>query len=192
MSFFRVLFLVFMAATLSACGGKSIWATDEAVAQRSYKSPEAPYLMLKSMINNRTGSGGHASLVINAPSQLVMYDPAGRWFHSWAPERNDVLFGMQPALMAQYDSFHARDTHHVVSQKIYVTPEVAQKALQLAFAKGPSPDGLCANNVSSLLRELQGFGGIKQTYFPAKLMREFAELQGVETTKHFENDVGQN
>lgn len=191
MVFLRVLFLVFAAFALGACGGKSIWATDEAVAKRVYHSNEAPYLMLKTMIHNRSGAGGHAALVING-SQVVMYDPAGRWFHSWAPERNDVLFGMQPALMAQYDSFHARDTHHVVTQKVYVSAEVAQRAMQLAFAKGPSPDAYCANNVASLLRQLPGFENIKQTYFPAKLMESFAGLQGVQTSKHFENDKGQN
>jgi len=191
MAFLRVLILVAVAFALSSCGGKSIWATDAAVAKRVYHSNEAPYLMLKTMIHNRSGSGGHAALVING-SQLVMYDPAGRWFHSWAPERNDVLFGMRPELMAQYDSFHARDTHHVVTQKIFVTPAVAQQAMQLAFAKGPSPDAYCAQNVSSLLRQLPGFENLKQTYFPAKLMQSFALLSGVKTTKHFENDKGQN
>lgn len=188
----RVLFLVLTVFALGACGGKSIWSSDEAIAKRVYHANEAPYLMLKTMISNRTGAGGHASLVINGPTQLVMYDPAGRWFHSWAPERNDVLFGMRPELMAQYDSFHARDTHHVVTQKVFVSPEVAQKAMQLAFAKGPSPDALCSQNVSSLLRELPGFESIKQTYFPAKLMASFGETRIVQTTKHFENDEGKN
>ena len=191
MNLLRVLLLVMAGVILTGCGGKSIWASDELVAQRRYVTGEKPYLMLKTMINNRTGSGGHSALVING-SELIMYDPAGRWSHSWAPERNDVLFGMEPALMEQYDSFHARSTHHVVSQKIYVSPEVAEKARQLVFAAGPSPDAHCANNTSRILRQLPGFGGIKQTWFPAKLMKSFAKLPGVTTTKVYENDIGQN
>jgi len=191
MKLLRMLLLVTVGVILAGCGGKSIWASDEVVAQRSFISNDRPYLILKTMINNRTGSGGHTSLVING-SELIMYDPAGRWFHSWAPERNDVLFGMEPALMKQYDSFHARDTHHVVSQKIYVTPEVAAKAMQLAFAAGPSLDAQCAKNTSFMLRQLPGFESIKQTWYPAKLMNNFAMLPGVQTTKVFENDKGKN
>ena len=191
MGLVRVVALLCVAVVLSACGGKSVWAPDELVAKRSYVSQEQPYLELKTMISNRNGSGGHSALLING-SQVVMYDPAGRWFHSWAPERNDVVFGMRPELLAQYDSFHARDTHHVVSQKIFVSPEVAQKAMQLAFNKGPSLDAQCALNVSAMLRELPGFENVKGTYFPAKLMRSFGDLPGVTTTKHFESDEGQN
>ncbi|MCP5072379.1 MAG: hypothetical protein GY947_03685 [Rhodobacteraceae bacterium] len=183
--------LVLAGMTLVACGGQSVWAPDEAVQKHAYVSDERPYLMLKTMISNKSGAGGHSALLING-SQVVMYDPAGRWHHNWAPERNDVVFGLQPALLKQYDSFHARDTHHVVSQKIYVTPEVAAKAMQAAFNMGPSMDAFCSSNTSKLLRQIPGFQGLRQTYLPAKLMKEFGKLPGVETTKHFENDKGQN
>lgn len=191
MFFLRILFLIISGVILAGCGGKSVWAPDDVVAQRRYVSNEPPYLMLKTMINTRTGSGGHSALVING-SELIMYDPAGRWFHSWAPERNDVLFGMEPALMRQYDSFHARNTHHVVTQKIFVTPEVAAKAMRLALAAGPSVDAQCAKNTSFMLRQLPGFEHIRQTWFPAKLMKDFENLPGVQTTKYFEDDVGKN
>ncbi len=191
MTLARIFFLVIAAVVLTACGGKSVWAPDEAVAQRAYVSDEKPYLMLKTMISNRSGAGGHSALLINS-SQVVMNDPAGRWHNSLAPERNDVLFGMRPALLKQYDSFHARDTHHVVSQKIYVTPEVAAKAMQVAFKMGPSPDALCSTNVSKMLQQIPGFQGLSRSLFPAKLMQSFEQLPGVETTKHYENDKGQN
>lgn len=191
MGFLRVVLLVVMAATLSACGGKSVWAPDEAVQKARYDSPEPAYLVLKTMINNRSGSGGHAALTINA-SQTVMYDPAGRWSHPLGPERNDVVFGMFPKLEENYDLWHARDTHHVVNQKIYVSDEVAEKALQLALNAGPSLDAQCTLNISGLLLQLEGFSSLKRTYFPAKLMRDFENIPGVITTKVYDNDTGKN
>lgn len=191
MTFLRALILVVMAATLSACGGQSVWAPDEAVQKARYDSPEPAYLVLKTMISNRTGSGGHAALTINA-SQTVMYDPAGRWSHPLGPERNDVVFGMFPQLEDNYDNWHARVTHHVVNQKIYVSEEIAEKALQLALAAGPSLDAQCTLNISSLLLQLDGFSSLPRTYFPAKLMKEFGKLPGVQTTKVYDNDEGKN
>jgi hypothetical protein len=191
MTFLRALILVAVAATLSACGGQSVWAPDEAVQKARYDSPEPAYLMLKTMINNRSGAGGHAALTINA-SQTVMYDPAGRWAHPLAPERNDVVFGMFPNLENNYDLWHARDTHHVVNQKIYVSDAIAEQALQLAMAAGPSLDSQCTLNISSLLLQLQGFGNLPRTYFPAKLMKEFEKLPGVQTTKVYDDDTGKN
>ena len=187
----RNLAMMLVIVALSACGGQSIWAPEEEVQKRTHVSNERPYLMLKTMINNRSGSGGHASLLING-SQVVMYDPAGRWHHPWAPERNDVLFGMTPLMLKRYDSFHARNSHHVVSQKIYVSAEVAEMAMQLAFAQGPSLDAQCTINTSKILRQLPGFEGLSQTWFPAALMRSFEELPGVETTRYYEDDEGKN
>jgi hypothetical protein len=191
MTCLRALILVVVTATLSACGGQSVWAPDEAVQKARYDSPEPAFLVLKTMINNRSGSGGHAALTINA-SQTVMYDPAGRWSHPLGPERNDVVFGMFPKLEENYDLWHARDTHHVVNQKIFVSEAVAEKALQLAMAAGPSFDAQCTLNISGLLMQLEGFSSIKSTYFPANLMRQFAELPGVQTTKVYDNDTGKN
>lgn len=187
----RAALAVLLLGALAACGGKSVWAPDEEIVARRVVTGEPPYLMLKTMIHNRTGRGGHSALLING-SELVMYDPAGRWRHSTAPERNDVVYGLTPPLLAQYDSFHARNTHHVVSQKIYVTPEVAAQAAALAKAKGPSLDAQCSINTSSMLQQLPGFGGIDRTWFPHRLMDQFAKLPGVETTKHFEDDIGKN
>lgn len=191
MRFLRTVALFATIALVSACGGKSVWAPDEDVERRTVVTDEAPYLMLKTMVSNRSGSGGHSSLLING-SRLVMWDPAGRWHHSTAPERNDVVHGMTPALLAQYDSFHARDTHHVVSQKIFVSPQVAEMAMQIAMNNGPVMDAQCAATTSAILRRLPGFEGIKNTWFPANLMRQFEGLPGVTTTRYYENDKGKN
>ena len=99
---------------------------------------------------------------------------------------------MTPGLMKQYNSFHARDTHHVVTQRIYVSPEVAAMAKQLAFNQGPSMDAQCTINTSEMLTQLPGFESLKRTWFPRKLMEQFAELPGVTETRYYESDVGKN
>ncbi|MEM6619514.1 MAG: hypothetical protein AAF631_09445 [Pseudomonadota bacterium] len=187
----RTLAVLTSAFVLAACGGQSVWAPDTAVEQARIVTGEQPYLELKTMVSNTTGRGGHSSLLING-SQLVLWDPAGRWRHSTAPERNDVVFGMTPALLAQYDSWHARNTHHVVSQRIYVTPQVAEMAMQLAFNNGPSLDAHCAQTTSGILQRLPGFEGIRSTWYPHVLMAQFETLPSVETRRHYESDVGKN
>ena len=191
MNFIRAFLIAILAITVSACAGQSVWAPDEQVEKRRYDSPEPAFIMLKTMINNRSGAGGHAALTINA-SQTVMYDPAGRWSHPLGPERNDVVFGMFPKLENNYDLWHARDTHHVVNQKLYVSEEIAEQIYQMALAAGPSLDSQCTLNISSLLLQVEGFQSLPRTYFPAKLMREFAKLPGVQTTKVYDTDKGKN
>ena len=60
----RIVLALALTALLSACGGKSVWAPDEAVEARRVVTGEPPYLMLKTMMNNKGGSGGHTSLLI--------------------------------------------------------------------------------------------------------------------------------
>ena len=182
--------LVLSVMLVSACA-KRVYAPDAAVQEYAYANSERPSITLLTMIHNKTGSGGHSSLMINN-GERIMYDPAGRFKSKFAPERNDVMFGVTPALLARYKSFHARQTHHVVSQTVYVSPEVAAKAMQLALAQGASHDAMCALNVSSILTELPGFEAINSNWFPAKLSKSFAKLPNVMTDKHYENDVGQN
>ena len=103
-----------------------------------------------------------------------------------------MVHGLTPELLRAYNSFHARSTHHVVSQKIYVSAAVAQRAAALAKANGPAADAQCALTTSRILQQLPGFGHISTTYFPAKLMDQFARIPGVTTSKYYETDVGQN
>lgn len=81
------------------------------------------------MINNGSGTGAHTSLMINA-SQRVIFDPAGTVRHARLPEKDDVLFGVTPAIEDFYVRAHARKTHHVVIQTLEVPPDVAELALQ--------------------------------------------------------------
>ena len=193
MNLVRYAALLFAALILSACGygTKDRYSSDASVAKYAYVSNETTSLTLLTMINNRTGAGGHSSLLING-SQTVMYDPAGRWKHSQVPERQDFLYGMSPQMMKFYKSFHARSSHHVVSQKIMVSPQVAEKAIALAKVQGRALDATCSTNTIEILNQLPGFETLKSTYFPARLMNRFGELDGVVTTKYYEDDEGQN
>jgi len=193
MSLIRNVLLLCAAVILSACayGTPDKYASDAQVAKYEHRSQEQPFLMLMTMVNNKTGRGGHSSLVING-SQTVMYDPAGRWFNSQAPERHDLLYGVNDSILQLYRSFHARDTHHVVSQKVYVSAEVAEQAIAAAKVQGRAQDATCALNTIAILNQLEGFGGVRSTYFPEKLMKRFGELPNVQTDKYFENDTGKN
>lgn len=184
-------FVLVALCALSACA-KSIYAPDADIQKRAYVSPEQPYLELWTMIDNKTGGGGHSSLVVNGGPQLIMYDPAGRWWASVIPERNDVLFGLTPRMQHRYKSWHARDTHHVVTQRIYVSKPVAMQAYQAALDQGASMDAMCASNVGAVFDKVDGFSQLPNVLFPAKLMKRFGELPNVITEKHYESDIGKN
>jgi hypothetical protein len=49
------------------------------------------------MVNNRSGNGAHTSLMINA-SQRVIFDIAGTLWHVYLPEKEDVIFGINPTV----------------------------------------------------------------------------------------------
>lgn len=178
---------------LSACGygTKDQFASETHVEKFQYVHNEPASLTLLTMVSNKNGRGGHSSLVING-SQRVMYDPAGRWYSSHVPERHDLLYGVTPRVLKTYKSFHARDTHHVVSQKIFVSAQVANQAIAAAKLQGRAVDGTCAISTIAILNQLAGFESLPSGYFPEKLMKNFGQLPGVVTTKYYENDVGQN
>jgi len=171
---------------LSACA-RSVWAPDDAVAKAAYVSNDPPSITLVTVINNNTGAGGHTALIINA-SQRVAFDPAGTFKSKQAPERNDVVYGMRPAVLQAYFSFHARTAWHVVTQKIIVSREVAEKALQLAKTNGAVASGFCANATTRLLRKVPGFETIPVSFFPIRTMKNFAKLPGVITNTIYEYD----
>jgi hypothetical protein len=172
---------------VSACGTTPVYDSAADVAKASYSHNGPTSLTLITMVNNKTGRGGHSSLLINS-DQRTMYDPAGRYFNSTIAEQNDLLYGLTPDNLQRYVSWHARDTHHVVLQTVEVSPDVARQAFQLAKNRGTSWDAMCSTNVTHILRRVSGFEHLKGSAFPAKLMERFAELPGVETEKVFEYD----
>lgn len=164
-------------------------ATPEEVVAKAYREPGPATLTVITMINNRTGAGGHTALMING-SQRVIFDPAGSFVNDRVPEINDVLYGVSPAVLQGYRSAHARSTFHVVSQTIEVTPEQAEVALQLAQQAGPVPGALCTSATTALLRKVPGFEFVNQALFPTRLMEQMEGRPGVVTDRYYEDDEG--
>lgn len=185
----RLVFVVAMLAVLAGCGTKPVFDSPEEVQRRAYVHEGPPELTLITMVNNRTGAGGHSSLMINA-SQRTMYDPAGRYFNSTVPEQNDLLYGITPEILKRYVSFHARDTYHVVLQTVEVSPAVAEQAFAMAKGRGTSWDAMCSINISRILSGVPGLGSLRGSIFPARLMNSFGEMPGVKTEKVYEYDTG--
>ena len=176
-----------LVALLAACSAPVPNASPERVHAAEYVHDGPPEIALLTMVNNRSGEGAHSALLING-SQRVIFDPAGTVQHELLIERDDVLFGMTPTMVDFYIRAHSRITHHVVVQKIIVTPEVAEQALQLALNNGPVSSAFCASSTSQLLAQLPGFETISTTMFPRTLMEQFATLPNVVTSTVRETD----
>lgn len=186
---FRAYLPVFLLAALlflSACGQR-IWASDEAVQSARYQHGGQAELTLVTIMNYTSGRGDHSALFING-SERVIFDPAGSWKLDTIPERNDVHFGMTPAAGASFYISHVRASHYAVVQRLVVPLAVAEQAKALALQAGPVPPARCAAATSALLRQLPGFGSIGGTFFPQVLMRDFAQLPGVQTYELHYND----
>lgn len=177
-------------AMLGACapnvGSNS---SPETVAAAAFRAPGPPSLTVFTMVNNRTGNGGHTSLMVNG-SQRVIFDPAGSFRHPEVVERQDVLYGITPGKLSAYKSAHARSTFHVVSQEIPVTAAQAEEALRLVQSNGSVAGAFCTNATTGVMRQIPGLAQIDQTYYPVNLMEQVAGLPGVTTTKLYENDEG--
>ncbi|WP_170474843.1 hypothetical protein [Ruegeria arenilitoris] len=185
---FRLLIACLLAATVSGCAGSQRPQADQSeIAARSYRDPGPSTLTLYTMINTRTGSGAHTSLMISG-SERVIFDPAGSFRADVVPIRNDVLYGITPNVERAYRSSHARESHYARIQTIEVTPQQAEVALQLAKQMGPVAGAFCTNSTSQLLQQVPGFGQINTTFYPVNLSEQFADLPGVQTAEYREND----
>lgn len=188
--FLRIALLVPAFLALVSCATSAVdTASSQDILDAAYVSNAAPSLTLVTVVNNRTGSGGHTSLIVSG-SQQVIFDPAGSFRRSDVVSRGDVLYGMSPGWVAAYKSAHARSTYHVVTQKIEVTPAQAETALRLVQENGAVGSAFCANATSSILRRVPGFEDVSVTFYPVKLMDQIAARDDVVTEKYYENDSG--
>ncbi|RYH01634.1 hypothetical protein EU805_13335 [Salipiger sp. IMCC34102] len=177
------------AAALAGCGGAPETSSPpQMIADRQYAGPGPRVLTLFTMRRISSGSGEHSSLLIDAPSQRILFDPAGSFRHSTIAERNDVIFGVTPEVEDYYVSYHARETYYVLAQTVRVTDAVAERAAQLALSNGPVARSFCASATSRLLRQLPGFESVPQTLFPNTLARGFGRLPGVTEREWYEDD----
>jgi hypothetical protein len=178
------------ALLLSGCAGDNTGDSPASdVAQAAFVSTGPKSISVITVINNRTGKGGHSALLING-SQQVIFDPAGSFRDTRVIERHDVLYGMSPVWIAAYESAHARRTHHVVRQTIPVTAAQAEQALSIVRSYGSVPGAFCTQATTDVLSQIDGFGNIERTYYPERLMTQIAQRPDVRTAKHYENDEG--
>ncbi|WP_223423204.1 hypothetical protein [Tateyamaria pelophila] len=187
----RIIATLTLCAGLAGCAPAPVvsYASNERVQEVAYRAPGPATLTVMTMVNNRTGSGGHTAVMING-SQRVIFDPAGSFVNERVPEQQDVLFGVTPAVLAGYKSAHARSTFHIVSQTVEVTDEQAETALQLALSNGAVAQTYCTNAASGLLRQVPGFEDIKQTFYPTNLMEQISVRPGVVEDRYYEDDEG--
>ena len=187
----RRTFILTAPLALAACGDtvlrEEVVASQAAVDRVAYVHPGPKSLTLFTMRNVGSDNGAHTGLMINA-SQRVLWDPAGTFGHPTIPERNDVHFGVTPRVEQFYTSFHARETYYLQIQEIDVSPEIAERALQLALANGPTPKAACTRHTSRMLKQLPGFEGIRSAFFPDALADQFGTLPGVRSRIYREND----
>ncbi len=177
---------------LGACStAEPTWAPDATVAQARFVAEAPRSITLYTVISNRSDSGAHSGLLINA-SEQVLFDPAGSWSHPRIPERNDVHFGITPKMVSYYIDYHARETFRVIEQKIIVSPEVAELVRQRALAYGAVPKAQCSNSISNVLDGVPGFEGLQSTWFPKKLSESFGALSGVTSRTITDDDADSN
>lgn len=172
---------------LAGCTGQAVWAPDDVVMRAAHVHDGPPSLTLYTVKNSSSQNGAHTALMISA-SQRVIFDPAGTFGHESIPERNDVIFGVTPRVEAFYTSYHARASYYVIKMHKDVPAEVAEQALALALQEGPVAKANCTRATSSMLARLPGFEGIRTTWFPDNLMRQFGALPGVRPEFVYEDD----
>jgi len=190
----RTVISIISLVVLTACAGSernAPIATAADIQSAAYASPLPASITLMTMVKENGDFGEHTGILINT-SQQVLYDPAGTFRHSTSPNARDVNYGMHPAMVEYYKSYHARRGYYVVAQEIQVTPEIAELIFQRAVAQGKTAKLRCAISASSVLNGIPMFSSIPTTYFPGKIMDAFAELPGVTTTYVYEDDEGQN
>ena len=162
----RMLLALLLPVSLAACGAaEPVWAPDAEVARATYRHDGPPSLTLVTVINNKSGSGGHSGLIVNG-SQRVIFDPAGSFKTPQVPERNDVIIGANPRVLAFYVDYHARPEWHVVMQEVRVSPEVAQRALSLVQNNGAVPKAQCAKSITAIPAAVAGVRPCRQHVVP--------------------------
>lgn len=184
--------LVLVALVLGGCAGfEQKNSSGAEIAASRHVSNDAPYVSLVTMISTKSGDGAHSALLVNG-SQVALYDPAGTFKYPGVPERGDVLYGITPTVKTVYESYHARDSHYVLEQRLPVTREFADAVISRMEAQGPSSKMHCAVHTSEILRSFDIWSDVPQTYYPGKIVEAFGQLPGVTTRKYTEQDTGQN
>ena len=190
----RRLALLALPILLIACGGPAEprWAPDTDVARFDYQHG-APYsITLYTATSADTGGGMHSGLMINAPSRRVLFDPAGTFKLPFAPERNDVHYGVTENVRKVYIDYHARETIDMQVQEVMVSPEQAEAALRAATSYGAVPKAQCSFAVTRVLKQVPGWENMRISWFPNSVMRAFERKTGVAPVTITDDDADKN
>ena len=179
-------FLALAALALLAACAEPVWAPEEEVSRALYRADGPAKLTLFTVENVSTGNGGHSALMVSG-THRALFDPAGTFRHPRAPERNDVIFGMTPDVLAVYIDYHARETWNVRIQEVEVPPDVARRAMALIQDEGPVAKAHCNVAVTRVLSQLPGFEDVPRGYYPKRTAIWMAEYPGV--TERLVTDV---
>jgi hypothetical protein len=190
-SVLRLCMAIASALVLASCGADKNFAEADAISGAAFVSGEPPSITLFTVVNVRSGEGGHASLLIDG-RQRVIYDPAGTWYHPTAPERYDMHYGMNERMMAYYIDYHARQTFNVVEQKLYVSQQTIDQIMAAAIDHGSAGKATCAITISGILKDIPGFESIGPTWFPNQLAKQFGKLPGVQERLITDDDDDSN
>ncbi len=176
----RCLILLILPLILAACGGPAepVWAPDAAVERAAYMHDGPARVTLFTVISTRNGSGGHSGLMING-RERVLFDPAGSFKVPFAPERNDVLFGVTARTLSAYIDYHAREAWDVRVQEVDVTAAQATALVDAVKTYGAVPKAQCSLAITRILAGVNGFEGVGVTYFPTALSDDFGQMSGV-------------
>ncbi len=175
---------------LAACA-EHVVSDPELVAARRYTSQERPYVELVTTVKRDTEKGAHVGLIING-SERVIWDPAGTFQHEDLAEVEDVHHGATDRLVSYYKRYHARFSHYVQSQRVYLDPASAERLLISARNHGAVPKMFCSTATADVLRVLPQFANVSRSMFPERLRASFARIPGVEDSYIEEQDTGQN
>lgn len=185
----KLLGAMIAAALLAGCAVEEGASPVEIAAARYVAADEGPYIEVVSMVNRRNDRAAHTALIINA-SERVIYDPAGTFQHRDLIERGDIHYGATDRMVSYYKRYHARFSHFVHTQRIEVSPEVAEIALRRTQAQGPSPKMFCTRHSTMILNDVPGIPAMTVSFYPEELREQVARIPGVIDTYVYEDDAG--
>jgi hypothetical protein len=189
----RLTLCLLATVVLTACGAaQPTWAPDTEVSRSVYRHDGPTAITLFTVLTKGNDSGAHSGLMVNAPSQRAMFDPAGTFYHPHLPERNDVHFGMSDKAVEYYMDYHARVSYDVVSQTINVSPQVAELAMSRIKAYGAVSKMQCAASISTILQQLPGFETVPNTLFPKRIYTWFDEQPNVISERFIDDSPDNN
>ncbi|MGB1234762.1 MAG: hypothetical protein ACPG5U_03410 [Planktomarina sp.] len=173
---------------LTGCSGVAVVAPQADVQRARYVHDRPPSVTLVTIKNVGSDNGAHSALLINA-RERVMFDGAGSFVSKSVPERNDVLFGMNPAAMDFYIDFHSRMEFYTQTQTVYLPLSSAEAIYQAALKAGPVPAALCTTRTTQVMKAAPEFAALRQSFFPNSLYNQVQRMPGVISREFRDNDA---